>query len=380
MFLGGSQSGVDFCQRKKLKSIHSSKIFQNARDPCKYQCSRLIESRGRVTLLHAPSIERTRHFIEREYGRLDILVNNAGVAHDASLAPSETPLETIRDVFETNFFGVIAVTQALLPLLRLSQSGRIVNMSSSLGSLTRNADPTSPFASMRLLGYNASKTALNAFTVLLASELRATPIKVNSADPDWCKTDMGDHHRIDLAREVTEHGKFVTVEFRACERNHRQLVMRIERCARISWKMFAAREDPFAAQTVVERLRVTNHLGHIVAITAAAQRIIGVVIERNVEHGTKVEVETKNSQQTTCNPPMAGGALTASCADYALATTGIAGPGGGTAEKKVGTVYIALATKTGATKVEHRRFVTDRETFKFLATQAALDLLRQTIG
>jgi NAD(P)-dependent dehydrogenase (short-subunit alcohol dehydrogenase family) len=144
-----------------------------------------------LDVTHAPSIERTRHFIEREYGRLDILVNNAGVAHDASLAPSETPLETIRDVFETNFFGVIAVTQALLPLLRLSQAGRIVNMSSSLGSLTRNADPTSPFASMRLLGYNASKTALNAFTVLLASELRATPVKVNSADPDWCKTDMG---------------------------------------------------------------------------------------------------------------------------------------------------------------------------------------------
>jgi NAD(P)-dependent dehydrogenase (short-subunit alcohol dehydrogenase family) len=157
-----------------------------------------------LDVTHAPSIERARHFIEHEYGCLDILVNNAGIAHDASLAPSETPLETIRDVFETNFFGLIAVTQALLPLLRLSKAGRIVNMSSSLGSLTRNSEPGSPFAEMRLLGYNASKTALNAFTVLLASELRNTPIKVNSADPDWCKTDMGGKEAPHTAAEGAE--------------------------------------------------------------------------------------------------------------------------------------------------------------------------------
>lgn len=157
-----------------------------------------------LDVTHGPSIERARHFIEHEYGRLDILVNNAGIAHDASLAPSETPLETIRDVFETNFFGAIAVTQALLPLLRASAAGRIVNMSSSLGSLTRNADPTSPFAAMRLLGYNASKTALNAFTVLLASELRESAVKVNSADPDWCKTDMGGNEAPHTAAEGAE--------------------------------------------------------------------------------------------------------------------------------------------------------------------------------
>ena len=140
---------------------------------------------------HAPSIERSRRFIEQEYGRLDILVNNAAVSHDASLKPSDTPLETIHEVFDTNFFGIIAVTQGLLPLLRRSEAGRIVNISSSLGSLTRNADPSFPFAGMQMLGYNSSKTALNAFTVLLANELRGTTIKVNSADPDWCRTDMG---------------------------------------------------------------------------------------------------------------------------------------------------------------------------------------------
>ena len=94
-------------------------------------------------------------------------------------------------MFETNFFGVIAVTQALLPLLRKSEGARIVNVSSGLGSLTQNSDPQWPFSKMKLLGYNSSKTALNAFTVLLASELRDTSIKVNSADPGWCRTDMG---------------------------------------------------------------------------------------------------------------------------------------------------------------------------------------------
>jgi NAD(P)-dependent dehydrogenase (short-subunit alcohol dehydrogenase family) len=144
-----------------------------------------------LDVTHAPSIERARHFVEQEYGRLDILVNNAGVTHDSGLTPSETSLDTIRDVFETNFFGVIAVTQALLPLLRKSEGARIVNVSSGLGSLTQNSDPRWPFSKMKLLGYNSSKTALNAFTVLLASELRDTAIKVNSADPGWCRTDMG---------------------------------------------------------------------------------------------------------------------------------------------------------------------------------------------
>ncbi len=144
-----------------------------------------------LDVTHVPSVDRVHHFIESEYGRLDILVNNAGTSHDVSLRPSETPLETIREVFETNFFGVVALTQALVPLLRKSEAGRIVNMSSGLGSLAQNSDPSWPFYDMKPLGYNASKTALNAFTVLLAHELKDTPIKVNSADPDWCRTDMG---------------------------------------------------------------------------------------------------------------------------------------------------------------------------------------------
>jgi NAD(P)-dependent dehydrogenase (short-subunit alcohol dehydrogenase family) len=144
-----------------------------------------------LDVTHQPSLARAHDFIRNEYGRLDVLVNNAGVAHDKVLKPSEIPLDTVREVFEPNFFGVIAVTQALLPLLRKSAAGRIVNLSSSLGSLTTLSDPVAFEGDFRLLGYGASKSALNMFTVQLAHELRGTPIKVNSAHPGWIKTEMG---------------------------------------------------------------------------------------------------------------------------------------------------------------------------------------------
>jgi NAD(P)-dependent dehydrogenase (short-subunit alcohol dehydrogenase family) len=94
-------------------------------------------------------------------------------------------------VFDTNVFGVVAVTQALLPLIRKSPAGRIVNMSSSLGSLTLNSDSKGPLYDMKMPAYNTSKAALNMITVQFAYELRNTPIKVNSACPGWVKTDMG---------------------------------------------------------------------------------------------------------------------------------------------------------------------------------------------
>jgi NAD(P)-dependent dehydrogenase (short-subunit alcohol dehydrogenase family) len=141
--------------------------------------------------------EIARH-IERRYGKLDILVNNAGVLLDeveiekgGSNTTSTVTPEVLRATFETNFFAVVALTQALLPLIRKSPAGRIVNLSSILGSLALHSDPKSPIYSMKGFAYDASKTALNAFTVHLAAELKATPIKVNSAHPGWVKTDMG---------------------------------------------------------------------------------------------------------------------------------------------------------------------------------------------
>ncbi|TDU90404.1 NAD(P)-dependent dehydrogenase (short-subunit alcohol dehydrogenase family) [Kribbella voronezhensis] len=137
------------------------------------------------------SVEAAAKHIEATFGRLDILVNNAAIAA-AQQKPSETPAATVRQVYETNVFGVIAVTHAMLPLLRRSPAARIVNMSSELGSLTHLADPDSPWASYSsvLLPYCTSKTALNAITVLYADELRAEGILVNAVSPGYCATDL----------------------------------------------------------------------------------------------------------------------------------------------------------------------------------------------
>ncbi|MBB5871008.1 NAD(P)-dependent dehydrogenase (short-subunit alcohol dehydrogenase family) [Allocatelliglobosispora scoriae] len=132
--------------------------------------------------------------IEARYGVLDILVNNAGVlVVDGSGAPSETTVETMRTVYETNVFGVVAMTNAMLPLLRAAPAARIVNVSSDLGSLTWALDPAHPYWQARLLAYSSSKTALNMVTANYAKELWDTPIKVNAANPGYCATDLNAH-------------------------------------------------------------------------------------------------------------------------------------------------------------------------------------------
>ncbi len=136
-------------------------------------------------------------YFNSKYGRLDILVNNAGIAGGAfpGTGPehraADVPLDLLHRVFETNFFSQVALTKTLLPLIRKSPAGRIVNLSSILASLTLQSDPGSPIYNAKSFAYDASKTALNAFTVHLAYELRDTKIKVNSAHPGWVKTDMG---------------------------------------------------------------------------------------------------------------------------------------------------------------------------------------------
>jgi NAD(P)-dependent dehydrogenase (short-subunit alcohol dehydrogenase family) len=138
------------------------------------------------------SIREAAARIERDYGRLDILVNNAGVFLDGREGkPSEQSLDLWRKTFETNLFGLVATTQALLPLLRKSAAGRIVNLSSILGSITLHATPGSPIYDAKTPAYDVSKSAVNAYTVHLAWELKDTPIKVNAAHPGWVKTEMG---------------------------------------------------------------------------------------------------------------------------------------------------------------------------------------------
>ena len=137
------------------------------------------------------SIAAAAQEVERRHGRLDILVNNAGIIlDDLARKPSAQPLAAWRDTFETNVFGLVAVTQAFLPLLHASTSARIVNVSSILGSISLHLDPASFVYDFKAPAYNVSKTAVNAWTAQLAYELRGSRIKVNTIHPGYVKTDI----------------------------------------------------------------------------------------------------------------------------------------------------------------------------------------------
>lgn len=147
------------------------------------------------------SIEAAQAHIRQEFGHLDVLVNNAGIAHaghpaasfEEKLAagrPSTASLAEMRAIFETNVFGVVAVIQAMLPLLREAPAGRIVNVSSTVGSLSLQSDPASPVRAIQSVSYAPSKTALNAVTVAFANELYDTTIKVNAVCPGFTATDL----------------------------------------------------------------------------------------------------------------------------------------------------------------------------------------------
>jgi NAD(P)-dependent dehydrogenase (short-subunit alcohol dehydrogenase family) len=149
------------------------------------------------------SIAAAAQRIRKEFGRLDVLVNNAAITSVAPAGtsfdermktnvPSISPLDNIRGVFETNVFGVIAVTQAMLPLLREAPAGRIVNLGSSAGSLTLNSDPRCEHRQIFGAAYSPSKAALHAITLAFAIELEKTNIKVNVACPGYVATDLND--------------------------------------------------------------------------------------------------------------------------------------------------------------------------------------------
>ena len=158
------------------------------------------------------SIGAAAAYIRHTFGRLDVLVNNAAIAHAGQPGRSSAKimhdsrasaasLDEVRAVFETNVFGVVAVTQALLPLLREAPAARIVNVSSALGSLTLNTDPTFPFRAGYSVVYAASKTALNAVTLAFAIELENTNIKVNLSSSGYTKTAMNNFEGTDTVEQ-----------------------------------------------------------------------------------------------------------------------------------------------------------------------------------
>lgn len=146
-----------------------------------------------IDVTNTNSIVAAKNAIEQEQGKLDILINNAGVLGVNPQTATETAVDDIKAVFETNFFGVIRVTQTFLDLLKKSDAPRISNITSGLGSLTLHADPSWKYYQVKAAAYGPSKSALNAYTIVLAYELKDSAFKVNVIDPGYTATDFNHH-------------------------------------------------------------------------------------------------------------------------------------------------------------------------------------------
>ncbi len=193
--ISGANKGIGFEIARGL-GAKKIKVLVGARDEARGQAAaEKLKAEGvdarfvKLDVTDQRSIQRAAEGIGKEFGRLDILVNNAGIG-DFGAKPSGADLAKVREVYDTNVFGPMAVIQGMLPLLRKSKHGRIVNVSSGLGSITLASQPDSPVSQFALLGYNTSKTALNSLTVQFANELKDTPIKVNAICPGYCATDL----------------------------------------------------------------------------------------------------------------------------------------------------------------------------------------------
>jgi NAD(P)-dependent dehydrogenase (short-subunit alcohol dehydrogenase family) len=199
-FISGANRGIGYETAKKLGELGIT-VIVGARDVAKGQAAakELMASGIKADAIYYDANDSTSAndvyvYIDKHYGKLDILVNNAGVNHEQLMGKntsSTVSKEVLHNTFQTNLFAVIELTQKLLPLISKAPEGRIVNLSSILASLTLHSMPNSPIDPAKAFAYNASKTALNVYTVHLAHELRETNIKVNSAHPGWVKTELG---------------------------------------------------------------------------------------------------------------------------------------------------------------------------------------------
>ncbi len=173
--------------------------LMGARDPDRGRSAvaRLVDETGldarfvHLDVTDADSVAAVAAAIDVEFGRLDVLVSNAAIKLEFHpCPPTNTPLDVVRQTYETNVLGTITVLQAMVPLVMRSSAGRIVTVSSGLGSAGMAADPTSLYSQRPLLGYNSSKAAVNSISLQFANELRSTTVKVNVVDPGFTSTDM----------------------------------------------------------------------------------------------------------------------------------------------------------------------------------------------
>lgn len=200
VFISGANRGLGLEIGRQLGKLKMKVLLGARNEKSGQDAAAQLISEG-IDSLYIPidvtdnnSITNAAAMVKNKFGKLDILINNAVFFSRDDQSPSKIPVELLQSYINTNFVGHVLVTQAFLPLIKESTAGRIVNMSSSIGSMATIGDSvnTNPkIAKATPLGYSSSKAALNMFTVLLAKELKETGIKVNSADPGLTQTDMG---------------------------------------------------------------------------------------------------------------------------------------------------------------------------------------------
>jgi len=210
----GANKGIGY-ETARLLGERGVTVWVGARDEERGRAAvRALRAGGaraefvRLDVTDEASARQAAARIDGAHGRLDILVNNAGIVRaDPDWLPGGTTVATLREVYEVNVFGVVAVTNAMLPLLRRAEAARIVNVSSEVGSIASVTDPDGPLWPLTSVPYPSSKTALNMVTAMYAKELRDTPIKVNAANPGYCATDLNGHR----GHRTAEQGARVSV-------------------------------------------------------------------------------------------------------------------------------------------------------------------------
>ncbi|WP_172196098.1 SDR family oxidoreductase [Saccharibacillus qingshengii] len=198
VLITGANKGIGYETARQLGK-QGYFVFLGARDEHKgSEAVRRLREEGieaayiRIDAADAATIVSAAEQIGAQTSSLDVLINNAGIGAGGNV-PSQQTIEEIRSVYEVNVFGPIQIIQAMLPLLQKAPLGRIVNVSSGLGSLTFNSDPTHEHYGANPLDYNSSKTALNAVTVLFAKEFAGTSLKINAVDPGYTATDLNNN-------------------------------------------------------------------------------------------------------------------------------------------------------------------------------------------
>jgi len=200
VLITGANKGIGFAAARELAQAGHT-VLLGARNPVRGTAAAadLAGHSLDVRFVHLDvtdpaTVAAAADLIGAEYRRLDVLINNAGISRDRPHSPADLPVAALREIYETNVFGVVTVTNAMLPLLRRSPAGYIGNVSSGLGSVAFLTDPESPlWQYANLLGYNSSKAALNAITLIYANALRDSGIKVNALSPGFCATDLNNH-------------------------------------------------------------------------------------------------------------------------------------------------------------------------------------------